>query len=111
MSWYIKTSFLQTMQLSDLIVRKKKKKKKLRSIYLFKAFPLYSNILAFFLENNNHDGRYLVHRLRHLFLTNSVSPFSQILLIIVGIFYCDVLPSFLRFFKLKNEKYWNRAKQ
>ena len=72
MSWYSKTSFLQTMQLSNLIVREKKKEtKNLRSIDRFKAFPLYSNILV-----------------------------SQILLIIMGIFYCDVrwtsfIPTFL----------------
>lgn len=55
MSWYSKTSFLQTMQLSNLIVREKKKKetKKLKSIDRFKAFPLYSNILAFFGEQQS----------------------------------------------------------
>ena len=54
MSWYIKTSFLQTMQLSNLIVRKKKKKK-LRSIYLFKAFPylVFQHSCLFFGEQQS----------------------------------------------------------
>ena len=104
MSCYSKTSFLQTMQLSNLIVREKKK---LRSIDRFKAFPLYSNVLAFFWRTTitmdviwftDYDS----YSSRTLYL--SFHKFCWLLWVYFIVMYVT-LPSFLPFFKLKNENF------